>query len=686
MVLKIGKNMELIKKINELNKDDTAIAGGKGASLGEMTQAGIPVPQGFVVLSSAFERFLEETDLIAEIDAILHTVNKQEVHTAENASEKIQALILNAQMPSDIANEIETQFELLGTSYVAVRSSATAEDSASAAWAGQLESYLNTTSETLLKNVQRCWASLFTPRAIFYRFEKELHTQKISVAVVVQKMVESELSGIAFSVHPVTEDRNQLIIEAGYGLGEAIVAGQITPDSYVVEKEPRRVIDANVNNQKRGLYRATNGGNEWRDIGEPKASTQVLMSEQILELAELVILIENHYGFPCDVEWAYESGKFYIVQSRPITTLGNTPQTPKDSNTPSPQNYIRMFANKSFAYLFSSIFLKYYDNLGVASIADGESWMSFLPKSSHTQTLKDGAELYTSEEKYRAYKTAFDDYRDTSAKQFEKWLTQPTLNTEDVEKFLILTAKHFSFYSKTEFFYTDAIDPNKMVISVQEFDELKLSGRAWLNRIMFEDEGYTRRLTKRLSKECDVPESEILYYEVDEVIELVRTSTKVSKKTLTDRTVFFSSVGYKASGDAAREVVDSFFASYRERAGVIKGTIAYKGKVRAKARVLIPDFNDFDKIKHAVADMEKGEVLVAETTAPEIILACQKASAIVTNQGGMLSHAAIVSRELKIPCIIGTDKDVILNIQTGDELEVDADKGVIRIISKAQRG
>ncbi len=230
--------MELLRDFKKLNKNDISIAGGKGASLGEMTQAGIPVPPGFVILAVAFEKFLEETDLNVEIDSLLDSVNHKKIHTVENASEKINALILGAEIPKDIADEIQKFFKDLNTKYVAVRSSATAEDSASAAWAGQLDSYLNTTEENLLENVKKCWASLFTPRAIFYRFEKNLHKQKISVAVIVQKMVESEVSGIAFSVHPVTEDHNQLIIEAGFGLGEAIVSGQITPDSYVVEKNP----------------------------------------------------------------------------------------------------------------------------------------------------------------------------------------------------------------------------------------------------------------------------------------------------------------------------------------------------------------------------------------------------------------------------------------------------------------
>lgn len=312
--------MELIRAFKNLSKNDAGIAGGKGASLGEMTQSGIPVPPGFVVLADTFEKFLRATDLVQEIDAILNTVQHNEIHTVESASEKIQSLIKNASTPEDIKSAILKEFEELDTEFVAVRSSATAEDGQDHAWAGQLDSYLNITKEHVLEKVQHCWASLFTPRAIFYRFEKGLDTTKISVAVVIQKMVNSEVSGIAFSVHPVTEDKNQLIIEAGFGLGEAIVSGQITPDSYVVEKEPRRILDINVSFQSKGLYREENGGNGWKELGE-KGENQVLDKAQILELTQLILQIENHYGFPCDIEWAYEGGCFYIVQSRPITTL-----------------------------------------------------------------------------------------------------------------------------------------------------------------------------------------------------------------------------------------------------------------------------------------------------------------------------------------------------------------------------
>lgn len=291
--------MTYIKPFSQISKGDATIAGGKGASLGEMTQAGIPVPPGFVILASAFQKFLEDSDINIEIDAILKTVDINAMHTVENASAQIQALILEEKIISkDLENEILASFKELDTEFVAVRSSATAEDSASTAWAGQLDSYLNTTEATLLENVRRCWASLFTPRAIFYRFEKQLNQTHISVAVVIQKMVQADAAGVAFSVHPVTEDRNQMIIEAVTGLGEALVSGKVTPDSYVVTKEPRAILDKNL-------------------VG----SSPILSDEQILELSSLILKIESHYSFPCDIEWVTKNGKFYIVQSRPITTL-----------------------------------------------------------------------------------------------------------------------------------------------------------------------------------------------------------------------------------------------------------------------------------------------------------------------------------------------------------------------------
>jgi pyruvate,water dikinase len=313
--------MDTIRKFDKIDRADAGIAGGKGASLGEMAQAGIPVPPGFVILANQFEQFIGETGLAAKINSIISKVDYDEDGSVQAASEKIKKLILSREIPQTVALAIIKSFINLHAEFVAVRSSATAEDGAEHAWAGQLETYLNITESDLLAKVKCCWASLFTPRAIVYRFRKKLLKTRISVAVIVQKMIDSVVSGIAFSVHPVTQNPGQMIIEAGFGLGEAIVSGAITPDSYIVGKKPLKIADINISEKNKGLYKNSAGKNEWRAIGKPKASSQALANEQILELSKIVISIENHYGFPCDIEWAYAEEKFYIVQCRPITTL-----------------------------------------------------------------------------------------------------------------------------------------------------------------------------------------------------------------------------------------------------------------------------------------------------------------------------------------------------------------------------
>lgn len=253
-------------------------------------------------------------------------------------------MIDDKNIPSEIVEEILSEFRKLECEFVAVRSSATAEDSSIASWAGELDSFLNTTEENLLENIKKCWMSLFTPRAIFYRNEKGLLNTKISVAVVVQKMIQSEVSEICFTVHPVTEGRNQMVIEAGYGLGEAIVGGMITPDTYIVKKNSNfkfqiskndecrggalrqpswnmeQILDKNISQQKIQITRGDNGTIE-SQVPESEQEKQKLSDEKILELAEICQRIEEHYGCPQDIEWGMENGKLYILQSRPITTL-----------------------------------------------------------------------------------------------------------------------------------------------------------------------------------------------------------------------------------------------------------------------------------------------------------------------------------------------------------------------------
>ena len=311
---------KFIHFFNEINQKDISIAGGKGASLGEMTKAGFPVPEGFVISAFAFDNFLKETDINIEIESQLKKVDPKRTHTIDDVSQVLRSLIGRYQMPKDLEKEILNAFDKLGTRYVAVRSSATAEDSKIASWAGELETYLGITKKNLLEAVQKCWSSLFTPRAIFYRIEKKLDGKEVSVAVVVQKLIDAEVAGVCFTCHPVTKDKNQMVIEASWGLGESVVAGKVTPDTYIVDKKDMTILDININEQFTEIKRREEGAKEIK-VPKSRAGKQCLSEKKILELAIICQRIEALYGFPCDIEWAVEKGKIYIVQSRPITTL-----------------------------------------------------------------------------------------------------------------------------------------------------------------------------------------------------------------------------------------------------------------------------------------------------------------------------------------------------------------------------
>jgi len=683
--------MQFTRPFGELKKTDAAIAGGKGASLGEMTQASIPVPPGFVVLSSAFDAFLSQTALDAEIDALLESVNHKSMHTVEHAAETIQALILKEEIPDDIAKEILKAYGQLGSEFVAVRSSATAEDGATAAWAGQLESYLNTTHDMLLENVKHCWASLFSPRAIFYRFEKKQHGQRISVAVVVQTMVESEVSGIAFSVHPVTQDHNQMIIESGFGLGEAIVSGSITPDNYVVRKDDHTIFEQTIGIQQKGIFRKKGGGNEWRDIPQSQGSLPSLSKDKVIALSKIILHIEKHYGFPVDVEWAKVKDDFFIVQSRPITTLKKSMASDGHADIWQ-KDYMRLFRFEGLVpYIFSYDFVRAYADLGGLAFYDGKAWMTYMRKDAMEKTLEDGLVLYGDKERYEAFKKDLHETFRMIQKETERLCAKEALTAEDVEKYQAVLFAYRKLYLQTEFFFTDRAflkvdDVPDIAENFQTFEELKLDGRKYLNQIFLIPDSFFSALLRSLSAQLDIPFEDLSCYSLAEIIGVLAGQTRaLSADEIARRkesfVIFAKKDGIRSL--AAHEAVPIIreIQSPVLHAAVLKGQIAHAGRVRAAAKVITINLAEYEKISHLIKEMEQGQILVAETTEPAIIAACEKASAIVTNQGGMMSHAAIVAREMDIPCIVGTSVATEV-IQDGDIIEVDGDAGEVRIISR----
>jgi pyruvate,water dikinase len=335
---------KLIVWFDEIDKDDVALVGGKGANLGEMTQNSFPIPYGFILTSNAYFEFLKFNQLMPKIKAFLSKLNVENPVELHQVSTHIKQIIENGQIPESLIKKITYFYEhlrlkeekkplnfwhitthkikhLYKPPLVAVRSSATAEDLPDASFAGQQETYLNIAGEThLLKTIKRCWASLFTERAIFYRQTKKFDHFKVGLAVVVQRMIQSDKSGIAFSIDPVNNDKNKIIIEAIFGLGEYVVSGKVTPDHYEVDKKTLVITKKEIKRQtiklvKAGVY------NKEITLSKAEAYLQKLSDEEIIKVALLVRDIERHYYFPQDIEWAIEKGKVFIVQSRPVTTI-----------------------------------------------------------------------------------------------------------------------------------------------------------------------------------------------------------------------------------------------------------------------------------------------------------------------------------------------------------------------------
>jgi pyruvate,water dikinase len=323
----VANPSEFIRDFKTVGRNDTPVVGGKGANLGEMTAAGLPVPPGFVVTGQAYLHALDAAGSRKRLLDIVTNADIDDSSALKLASDELRTVVRAAGVPADVRAVVMEAFKKLGDgARVAVRSSATAEDTAEASFAGMNESFTNVVEETLIQRILDCWASLWGPRVVAYRHSLGL-TDEPTIAVAVQRMVDSEASGVMFTVDPISQDRERMLIEGAYGLGEVVVGGQVEPDTYFVSR-PRDPSDgdvqlttARIGSKAHKITRQQDGSEARIKVPQEERNARVLDDAQVLEIAALGLRIEKHYGSPQDVEWAVENGKTYIVQSRPITTL-----------------------------------------------------------------------------------------------------------------------------------------------------------------------------------------------------------------------------------------------------------------------------------------------------------------------------------------------------------------------------
>ena len=607
-------------------------------------------------------------------------------------------------------------------------------------------------------------------------------------------MIESEVSGIGFSVHPVTQDKNQLIIEAGFGLGEAIVGGEITPDSYVVAKAERKILDKSIGEQQKSLVRGNNSTNQWKTVPHNLTRKQKLTDGQIIELAELIIKIEKHYRFPVDIEWALEKNVFHIVQSRPITTLQKAGQERKRENEARTKWYKLLSREGVDITTISQIDIVFYDLIWQATKNKGEVFFTILKDRNFTHYIgadpKDVGRFaykkYFNNPKqivkyYEAGKRILENIKKDSAKWSRQLSGKPTrsnflsafksfrasfekisyiysiiswLGIEawqiDFEQILNELIKKNHLEKQTEVILSTIYKPWKKtgLIEIQE----KLAGgqnpkhladeyqflRSWSvvwykpitedwvksihnpsqkeNPKIYSSEKLLDLLKPNekekkfldiapyivffkdwrddarrfhayywsfffdlLGQKFNVQRDNIGYLTLGEIDEILRTETlensliekrkegcviTIAKEGLAMQVLDGISLKYE---EIAREV------EQREQEKVVRGKIAQMGVVQGIVKVI--------RSYHDIKRVQDGDILIANTTHPNYLPAMLKAAAFVTNEGGMISHAAIVARELKKPCIVGTGNATKI-LMEGDLVEVDADKGIVKLLKR----
>ncbi len=320
------KDFVYVKLLGNVGQNDISKTGGKSANLGEMIRAGLPVPKGFVLLVNAYAKFVAKNGLEKEIERLLALAEEDDPVSLKAETEKVKALFAVAEVPADIKEEIDRVYTEIGEPAVAVRSSATAEDMPGASFAGQYSTFLNINGKNeLYVAVKNCWASLWNDRAVSYRLKQNIDNSDLAHGIVVQEMINSKKSGILFTANPVSGRRDEMSLSASWGLGEAIVGGEVEPDQWVINKKNGEVVSEYIA-EKKVMTISKESGIDLIDVKEKRQNEITLNEGERNELLNLALKVEDYFGFPQDIEWAFENGRFYLVQTRPITSLYPLPK------------------------------------------------------------------------------------------------------------------------------------------------------------------------------------------------------------------------------------------------------------------------------------------------------------------------------------------------------------------------
>lgn len=653
------------------------VAGGKGANLHRLIERGYPVPPGFVIATSAFSQFVRANNLDARIRLALRAIMKDRSETIAAAAAEIQSMLLRGTLPESVGTEIEGSMAALPRGLWAVRSSAAVEDGHDRSWAGQFDTFLNVPRADVAARVLNCWASVFNARAISYDTDAYIRGDVPRIAVVVQQMIAAEVSGVAFSVEPTRWDVEHMLIEAVRGFGDKLVGGAERSLAIELDKASGLIV---------------------RRIALNPEDAALLSPSRLRALKVVVAGIEEQFGVPVDVEWSFGPRRLSILQARPITAesasqTGNTAH----GDLPDISDYELTFKVAGLGFLFADVLARAFSYLEpLLTLGDDGMFRQRFSNRRMVYAADFGVRWYSQDDSFVSYRRQFRRWRRIAEDRIDAILAKPSISRTDALTVLRLCSALLRRYSRmdnqfTNLAFVNARSRPAIRKNLTRLSKFKDVARVWVNETLIDEGGRFATLCGRISTQLNIARSDLDSYSVDEVARAF-DGYRVAADALDARKRAYliyrrdDKLVYASGDHVAAYIRDADAAAIPSDSSGVRGQVANGSKQRVEGyvRLINVDYGDIPQVNREIDAMQKGEILVAGFTAPELLAACKKAAAIVTDIGGLLSHAAIVSRELKIPCVVGTEVATKI-FQTGDYVEIDFDTGRVVKVDAAGR-
>lgn len=660
-----------IVSISELTLKDRAYVGGKASSLGELCRAGANVPQGFVITTKAWGDFIAENQLQEAIVSIL--VSSKSV---QQKSQTLRELIVSCSLSKSLNTALQLQLQSLACDTVSVRSSATAEDNNTAAWAGQLDTFLGIKKSLVSEHVLACWASLFTERALIYAQERGVDIFSIRIAVVIQSMISAESAGVGFSVHPLTQEKDCLLIQSSFGIGESVMSGAVTPDQWVFNKKNNQLLEKQISEKRQALL-LTKGKVSWQTL-KRKSQQPSLTDKEATEYAKILAKLEKYYGHPIDTEWAYANRIFYLLQARPVTTL-DADYRLKLYN----EKYDwKRLVKRPFSYLAATCILHCLQfthgtiqryAVPTVEVEVMPNLIYFYQPPAEIEKLYQAAdkafqknparflgyfeegfalinELHPHVERKSIPFQSVQEMYDVMVKVVRNTVQLPWIFMDIFSKKASLTpdegkAFHYCEQLRAQSLYSwfyDEVLPELLPACLKELGLENIKNP--LQCIAIDD-----LLVKEVNKDA-------IWARVESVQAGKRFLLNLEKNKIS--TYFLSDTGF-----VIMRLNKMRIKQLSKNENELHGTTAYPGLVEGVARVIFK--------ANANTPFNPGDILVSINANPSLMPYIKQCSAIVAGEGGNMCHAAIIAREMKIPCLMSVT-DVTLKIKDGQRIRVDA--------------